>query len=45
MEDGLLVGVGCGLVGLRLVVWGRVGRGCLVLGALVVVDLRLDAGG
>ena len=45
MEDGLRVGVGCGLVGLRLVVWGRVGRGCLVLGGRVVVDLRLDAGG
>ena len=44
MDDGLLVGVGCGLVGLRLVVWGLVGRGCRVLGGCVVVDLRLDEG-
>ena len=44
LDDGLLVGVGCGLVGLRLVVWGLVGRGCLVLGACVVVDLLLDEG-
>ena len=41
-DDGLLVGVGCGLVGLRLVVWGLVGRGCLVLGGSEVLDLRLD---